>query len=147
MNLLQHASTFNPNGSLSSTEDKFTQKQTKKLQKVKVTKRRTRVQQVRVAILGIQLETQSPRLLARSPSRPTKCKDALNHNLDVEENWTPPSTSPPSPRAPPAGLFTSSPAPLVEGTVKRGTSILVTHKIVRQMPDQVSHLGRQLEEN
>ena len=58
-----------------------------------------------------------------------------------------PPTSPPSPRAPPAGLFTSSPAPHVEGTVKRGTSILVTNKMVSQLPDQVSHLGRQLEEN
>ena len=31
----------------------------------------------------------------------------------------PPSTSPPSPRAPPTGLFTSSPAPLDEGTVTK----------------------------
>ena len=32
----------------------------------------------------------------------------------------PPSTTPPTPRAPPAGLFASSPAPLNEGTVERG---------------------------
>ena len=41
----------------------------------------------------------------------TKCGDAWNHNFDFDKNWIPSPTTPPTPRAPPAGLFASSPAP------------------------------------
>ena len=83
----------------------------------------------------------------RAKSESEQINQDCRAESESEQNFGPLSTTPPSPRAPPAGLFTSSPAPHVEGTVKRGTSILVTHKNVRQIPDQVSHLGPQLEEN
>ena len=34
-----------------------------------------------------RLKTQSPWLLAKSPSRLTKCRHAWNHNLDVDSIW------------------------------------------------------------
>ena len=57
----------------------------------------------------------------------------LKFKILMLQNWTPPTTTPPSPRAPPAGLFTSSPVPWFKGTFKRG-DLLVTKDIVDPLP-------------
>ena len=43
--------------------------------------------------LTFQLKMQSPWHLAKSPSHLTKCQNASNPNLDVDEKWTPPTTT------------------------------------------------------
>ena len=43
--------------------------------------------------LTFQLKMQSPWHLAKSPSHLTKCQNASNPNLDVDEKWTPPKLS------------------------------------------------------
>ena len=68
------ASTFNPTGSLSSTEDNTHKNKRSKLQKVKVKTNWSST--IKIAILGILLKMQSPRLLAKCPSHLTKCKYA-----------------------------------------------------------------------
>ena len=77
------ASTFNPTGSLSSTEDNTHKNKRSKLQKVKVKTNWSST--IKIAILGILLKMQSPRLLAKCPSHLTKCKYAWNHNLVVDQ--------------------------------------------------------------
>ena len=63
----------------------------------------------------------------------TKCGDAWNHNFDFDKNWIPSPTTPPTPRAPPAGLFASSPAPQNRSLSSGGTSSLVTNKQVSKL--------------
>ena len=74
MNLLEYASTFNPDGSLSSTDDNENENKQNKLQKVKV-KKTNLSSTIKISILDILLEMQSPRLLAKCPSHP------LNANM------------------------------------------------------------------
>ena len=87
----------------------------------------------------------SPRLLAKRPSRPLNAEMFEIQNLDVAKldpshhN----SSIPPGSTCRAVCLLSSS---LVQVTVKRGTSILVRNKHVRQLTHQMPNLGRQIEE-
>ena len=103
------ASTFNPLGSLSSTDSKTNKKE--KLQKVKVRNKKWNYQNHKFWIILSRLWIWSPKLLAMSPLSPLNVGMLWSTILTLIKNRTPPSTTPPTPRAPPAGLFASSPAP------------------------------------
>ena len=106
MNLLQHASTFNPNGSLSSTEENIHKNKQNKLQKVKV-KKTNLSSTITIEILGILLKMQSPWLLAKCPSHPLNANmlqitillliklDPSHHNSSFPPGLRLPGCSPP----------------------------------------------------
>ena len=136
-----YASTFNPHGSLSSTEDFYTK--TEELQKVKV---KTTHWSSTIKNSEFCIPTKNAKSLTsgQEPLTPPKCQNAKSQSW-CWWKWTPPTTTPPTPRAPPAGLFASSPAPWPRSLSSGGTSILVIDNTIR--PDHVENLGRQMKTN
>ena len=135
-----YASTFNPHGSLSSTEDFYTK--TEELQKVKV---KTTHWSSTIKNSEFCIPTKNAKSLTsgQEPLTPPKFQNAKSQSWCCR-NWPPPTTTPPTPRAPPAGLFASSPAPWPRSLSSGGTSILVIDNTIRPLPDHVENLGRQL---
>ena len=139
------ASTFNPYESLSSTDDFYIKTDKWKLQKVKV-KNDILEFNNKTSWLAFQLKTQCPWHLVKSPSRLTKCQNAWNQNLVVDEigPLPPQLLQPPGLRLPGCSPPLQIPCP---GHCQAGGPPSWSQTRFSQLRDHMLNFGRQLEEN